>query len=50
MSDASGLKRIDELESNVGEMNVELSHTRAHAELMMGMMRQLLQAKSADGG
>ena len=29
MSDASGPQRIEELESNVEEINVELSHTRA---------------------
>ena len=34
----------------MGEMKVELSHTRAQIEQMMGMMQQLLQAKSADGG
>ena len=39
------------LESNVGGgVKVELSHTRAQIEQMMGMMQQLLQAKSADGG
>ena len=37
------------LESYVGEMKIELSHTRAQTEQMMGMMQQLLQAKSADG-
>ena len=31
-------------------MKVELSHTRARIEQIMGMMQQLLQAKSADGG
>ena len=38
------------LASNVGEMKVEFSHTRAHIEQMMGMMPQLLQASSAEGG
>ena len=37
------------LELNVGEMRVELSYTMEHMQ-MMGMMQQLLQAKSADGG
>ena len=50
MSDASGPQGIEVLESNVGEMKGELSHTRAHIEQMMGIMQQLLQAKSADGG
>ena len=50
MSDASGPHRIEVLESNVGEIKVELFHTRAQIEQMMGMMQQLLQAKSADGG
>ena len=36
MSDASGPQRIEVLESNVGKMEVELSHTRAHFEQMMG--------------
>ena len=31
-------------------MKVKLSHTRAHIEQIMGMMQQLLQAKSANGG
>ena len=31
-------------------MKVELSYTRVHIEKMVGMMQQLLQAKSADGG
>ena len=31
-------------------MESELSHTRAHIEHMVGMMQQLLKAKSADGG
>ena len=30
MSDASGLQRIEVLESNVGEIKVKLSHTRQH--------------------
>ena len=34
----------------MGEMEVELSHTRAQVKQMMGMMQQLLQAKSADEG
>ena len=50
MSNASGPQRIEVLQSNVGEMKVELSHTRAHIEQMMGIIQQLLQAKSADGG
>ena len=50
MSDASGPQRIEVLESSVGEMKVELSHARAQIEQMMGMIQQLLQAKSADGG
>ena len=37
------------LESSVGGMRAELSRTRAQIEQMMGMMQQLLQAKSADG-
>ena len=49
MSDANGSHRIQVVESNVREMKVELSHTRAQIEQMMGMMQQLLQAKSADG-
>ena len=50
MSDASGPQRIKVLEPNVGKMKVELSHTRAQIEQMMGMMQQLLQAKSEGGG
>ena len=50
MSDASGPQRIEVLESNVGEMKVELSRTRAQIGQMMRMMQQLLQAKSVDGG
>ncbi|CAN0363234.1 unnamed protein product [Ascophyllum nodosum] len=50
MSDASGPQRIEVLESNVGGMEVELPHVRAQTEQMVGMMQQLLQAKSADGG
>ena len=50
MSDASRPQRTELLESNVGEIKVELPHTRAQTEQMMGMMQQLLQAKSADGG
>ena len=34
----------------MGGMKVKLSHTRAQVEQMMGMMQQLFQAKSADGG
>ena len=45
MSDASGPLRIKLLESNVREMKVKLSHTRAQIEQMMGTMQQLLQAK-----
>ena len=50
MSDTSRTQRIKVLEPSVGEMKAELSHTRAQIEQMMGMMQQLLQAKSADGG
>ena len=49
MSDASEPQIVEVLESNVGEIKVELSHTKAQIEQMMGMMQQLLQAKSADG-
>ena len=39
------------LESCVGEIKAELSHTRAQIEQMMGMIQHLLQVKlSADGG
>ena len=34
----------------MGEMKVELSHTRAQIEQMMGMMQKLLQASSTEGG
>ena len=50
MSDTCRPRRIEELESHVREMKAELFHTRAQIEQMMGMMQQLLQAKSADGG
>ena len=50
MSDTSGPHRMQVLESNVGEMKAELSRIRVQTEQMMGMMQQLLQAKSADGG
>ena len=50
MSDTSRPQRIEVLESSVGEMKTELSHTRAQIEQMMGMMQQLLQVKSADEG
>ena len=50
MSNTSRPQRIEVLESNVGEMKAELSHTRAHIEQMTGMMQQLLPAKSADRG
>ena len=50
MNDACRPQRIEVLKSNVGEMKVEFSHTRAHIEQIMGMRQQLLQAKSADGG
>ena len=46
MSDVSGPQRIEVLESNVGEMKVELSYTSAQIEQLMGMMQQLLQGKS----
>ena len=38
MSDASGPQRIEVLESNVGEIKVELSPTRVQVEQMMGMV------------
>ena len=50
MNDVCRPQRIEVLKSNVGEMKVEFSHTRAHIEQIMGMRQQLLQAKSADGG
>ena len=50
MSDSSGLHRVEGLEPNLGEMKAELSHTKEQGEQMMGMMQQLLQAKSVDGG
>ena len=50
MSDTCRPQRIEELESHVREMKAELFHTREQIEQMMGMMQQLLQAKSADGG
>ena len=34
----------------MGEMKAKLSHTRAQIEQIVGMMQQVLQAKSADGG
>ena len=34
----------------MGEMKSYLSHTSAQIERMMGMVQQLLQAKSVDGG
>ena len=49
MSDTSRPQRIEMLKSRVGDMKAKLSHTRAEIEHMMGMMQQLLQAKSADG-
>ena len=49
MSDASRPQITEVLESNVGEIKVELSHTRAPIEQMMGMMQQLLQAEYGDG-
>ena len=39
MGDASGPQIIEVLESNVGEMKVELFHIRAHTEQVMGMMQ-----------
>ena len=42
MSDASGPQRTEVLESNMGEMKVKLSHTRAQIKQMMGMMQHLL--------
>ena len=50
MSDTRGPHRTDVLESNVVEMKAEPSHIRAHTEKIMGMMQQLLQVKSSDGG
>ena len=50
MSDASGPQRIDVPEIKRGEIKIGLSHARAPIEQMMGMMQQLLQAKSAGGG
>ena len=50
MSDTCRPQRIEVLESKVGGMKTELSHTRAQIEQMVGMMQQLLQVKSADGG
>ena len=50
MSDASRPQRIEVLKSSVEEMRAKLSPTRAQIEQMMGIMQQLLQAKSADGG
>ena len=38
MSDISGPQRVEVLESNVGEMKVELSHARTQTEQMMAMM------------
>ena len=43
-------QRVEVLESNVGEIKAELSHTRAQMKQMMDMMQKLLQAKSADEG
>ena len=34
----------------MGEIRAELFPTRAHIKQMMGMMQQLLQAKSPGGG
>ena len=50
MSDASGPQKNKVLESNVVEMKIELFHIRAQIEQIMGMMHQLLQTRSADGG
>ena len=50
MSDTSRPQRIEVLKSSVEEMRAKLSPTRAQIEQMMGIMQQLLQAKSADGG
>ena len=50
MSDTCRPQRIEELVSRVRETKAELFHPRAQIEQMMGMMQQLLQAKSADGG
>ena len=50
MSDTCRPQKIEVLKSNAGDMKAELSHTRAQIEQMVGMMQQLLQAKSADRG
>ena len=50
MNDSSGPQRTEVLESNVGEMKVELSHIRAQTEQTIGIVQQLLQVKSAGGG
>ena len=50
MSDTNRPQIIKVLESSVGEMKAKLSHTREQIEQMMGMVQQLLQANSADGG
>ena len=50
MRDASRPQRIEVLKSNVGEMKLEFSHTRAHIEQMIGMMKQPLHTRSAEGG
>ena len=50
ISDTSRPQRIEVLESSVGEMRSELSHTRAQTEQMVAIMQQLFQAKLADGG
>ena len=50
MSDISRPRIIEVLEPNVGVMKAELSRIRAKIGQMMGMIQQLLQARSADGG
>ena len=50
MSDTSRSQRIEALESSMRKMKAERSRTRAQIEQTMGMMQQLLQAKSADRG
>ena len=49
MSETSRPHRNGVLKSSAGEMKAEPSHTRTQIEQMMGMIQQLLQAKSAEG-
>ena len=48
MSYASGPQRIEMLKSYMGGMKVELFHTRAQIEQMMGMIQQLLQDQQTE--